>query len=148
MRYRRLIALLAIALVALALIPACKSKGEGGKGGEDYVEDLFDRQKDAERAEDQTLARQLSNATELVALDIGSKLNEGQFIADPWMYLKEQVDPQARSYLEGLSSSDYSDKNLSASIAKGGWIKVRQGWITVETAKNAYFSFTFTETQP
>lgn len=137
MKAAKIIVFLGIVLLVSGLFAGCKEV-------DDYVSGLDERLIEAEKVEDQALARSLEIAAEQWALDCS--LKEGNTAQLSWDILKNYLDNESGAYLESLGDGSFSHKTLSASIKDGGWIKVRQGWITISKGSN--FNFTYTTQKP
>lgn len=129
----------AVIILILALISSVLG---GCKKGEEYVEGLDEKLVQAERLEDEVLARALDSGAAAWVLDQATSEGDGL----SWGQLKQYLDEQSYSYLEGLGEANYSHKTLAASICPGGWIRVRQGWIDV--SKTERYRFTYRAEKP
>lgn len=137
MKVGKIIASLGIILLVTGLFSGCKEI-------DDYVGGLDESIIEAEKVEDQALATTLQIAAQQSAWDQSSKGGNTDKLS--WDSLKKHIDKESVAYLESLEEDTFSHKTLSDSIRDGGWIQVRQGWITI--SKGNTFNFTYTTQKP
>lgn len=58
--------------------------------------------------------------------------------ADPpgWAVLKKYLDDGTIGYLESIKPANLSGKSLSASISRGGRVKLATGWLFIEESES------------
>lgn len=132
MRVLKLTAFLGVILLLLSLFSGCRK-------AEDYVGDLDEKLAQTRRLEDELLVKVLNNAVTALILAQASK---GQDTMITWDGLKKHLDENSITYLENLGGDCLSHKTLPNSIRDGGWLKVRQGWITISQGGELNFAFT------
>lgn len=137
MKVGKIIAFLGIILLVAGLFSGCKEV-------DDYVGGLDESVIEAEKVKDQALAKTLQNAAQQSALDQSAKGGNTDKLS--WGNMKKCIDKESVAYLESLEEDSFSHKTLSDSIRDGGWIQVRQGWITI--SKGNTFNFTYTTQKP
>lgn len=125
-------AFLGIILLVIGVFCGCSP-------GKDYVSDLDEKLIQTEKVEDMALVENLNNAATEWALDQSLQGRDTRALS--WDGLKELLDPGVVSYLQSLEEGSFSDKTLAASIRDKGWIKVKQGWISISIGDKIKFNY-------
>jgi hypothetical protein len=133
----KITAFLGIILLVIGVFCGCSP-------GKEYVGGLDEKLSQTEKVEDNALVQSLNNAATAWALDQSLHGRDADTLT--WHSLKKELDQKDISYLESLGEESFSDKTLATSIRDKGWIKVRQGWISI--SKGDEFDFSYNDGSP